>query len=221
MNKKPNQDTASPEVEAAAADAVEQGEDIKASVREITMQALSKGRLDAEKIRGVVGSVVSGIAAGAKKEGANVSRSVRDALSGVDDALAKSALASRLAIEEVAGHAEEFGHSEFKRALDDLKTLEELFLQTIKEAASSSETRVRETLNDFLQHAKVSGTAVGKAAAENAETLSRTLGNTLLETATGGAEAALRVGSQLSQAAAGFLDGLASSVKERSQSQNK
>lgn len=213
---------ANAEAEAATAEVVGRGVDITEAVRDITLQALSQGRLDKEKIRGVVQSVVSGAGEGSqnKQESSSVAN-LREALSGIDEALANSVQASRLAIEEAAGQVGEFGSSEFKRALEDLRTLEELFLTTIKEVASSSEIRVRQTLNDFVDHAKISGTAVGKAAADSVSLLSRQLGNLLLEAASEGADTALRVGSQLSQAAAGFLDGIAGTLKERGSKKNK
>ncbi|RLA04838.1 MAG: hypothetical protein DRQ54_09030 [Gammaproteobacteria bacterium] len=220
MSDQPEQENA--QAEAAAADAVEQGIDITAAVRDITLQALSKGKLDTDKIRGVVRSVVSGAGEGAEKqEGPGAVASLREALSGVDEALANSVQASRLAIEEAAGHVGEFSNSEFKRAVEDLRTLEELFLSTVKDAAASSGQRVKQTLNDFVDHAKISGTAVGKAATDSVSLLSRQLGSLLMEAASEGADTALRVGSQLSQAAAGFLDGIAGSLQARSEKRDK
>jgi len=217
-----NDKTANKDTGSATAEAVERGVDITEAVRDITMQALSKGQLDTDKIREVIRSVITGADQGAeKREGSDAASSVREALSGIDEALANSAQATRLAIEEAAGQVGKFGNTEFKRALADLGALEELFLATVKEAAASSETRVKQTLNDFVDHAKISGTEVGKAAADSASQLSRQLGNLLLETASEGAETALRLGSQLSQAAAGFLDGIAGSLKQREARKDK
>jgi len=149
MSDQPEQDNA--KVEAATAEAVEKGIDISETVRGITLQALSKGRLDADKIRAVVRSVISGAREGAEKnEDPESSVSLREALSGVDEALANSVQASRLAIEEAAGQVGEFSSKEFKRAVDDLRTLEELFLTTVREYSGSSGHRVKQTLNDFI-----------------------------------------------------------------------
>ena len=217
MNDQTGQENNNADTEASAATAVEQGVDITETVRDITMQALSQGRLDTDKIRGVLRAVIAGVGEGAQKqEGAVSAASLREALSGVDEALTNSVQASKLAIEEAAGQVGKFGSGEFKRALDDLRALEELFLGTVKDAAASSEQRIKQTLNDFVDHAKISGTAVGKAGADSASDLSRQLGNLLLESASEGANVALRVGSQLSQAAAGFLDGIAGSLRQRS-----
>jgi len=220
MSDQPEQDNA--KVEAATAEAVEKGIDISETVRGITLQALSKGRLDADKIRAVVRSVISGAREGAEKnEDPESSVSLREALSGVDEALANSVQASRLAIEEAAGQVGEFSSKEFKRAVDDLRTLEELFLTTVREYSSSSGQRVKQTLNDFIDHARISGTAVGKAASDSASLLSHQLGPLVRKAASEGADTALRVGSQLSQAAAGFLEGIAASLNARSEKKDK
>lgn len=100
---------ANAEAEAATAEVVGRGVDITEAVRDITLQALSQGRLDKEKIRGVVQSVVSGAGEGSqnKQESSSVAN-LREALSGIDEALANSVQASRLAIEEAAGQVGEF-----------------------------------------------------------------------------------------------------------------
>ncbi|MBL4622523.1 MAG: hypothetical protein JKY89_09000 [Immundisolibacteraceae bacterium] len=217
MNVQTDQQPNNPEVEAAAEQAVDLGGDIKSAVRDITMQALSKGKLDTDQIRGVVSAVVAGVTRGADKAEDSSRGSVRDALSGLDEALASSVQASRLAIEEAVAQVGSLGSNEFKRALDDLGALEDLFLNTVKEVSASTESRLKQTLTDFVDHAKISGTAVGKAAAESVSLLSKQLGSLLLEAAGEGADVALRVGSQLSEVAAGLLAGISDSLKARSE----
>ncbi len=218
MNDQTDQQQANPEVEAAAEQAVDLGGDIKSAVRDITMQALSKGKLETAQIRGVVSAVVAGVTRSAETAPDEPSSgSLREALSGLDEALASSAQASRLAIEEAASQVGSLGSNEFKRALDDLGALEGLFLNTIREVAGSTETRLKQTLTDFVEHAKISGTAVGKAAAESTAQLSKQLSGLVLEAASEGADTALRVGAQLSEVAAGLLEGISDSLKARSE----
>ena len=83
--------------------------------------------------------------------------------------------------------------------------------------AGSTETRLKQTLTDFVEHAKISGTAVGKAAAESTAQLSKQLSGLVLEAASEGADTALRVGAQLSEVAAGLLEGISDSLKARSE----
>ena len=133
----------------------------------------------------------------------------------MDEVVATAARAPKVAIEETEGHLNDFGKQDLKRALDDLLALEDMFLDTIKNVANVSSKMVQDTLNNLEQHTRHSGTDAGKKSRNIAETLNRKLGQTLRETASRGTDAALTVGAHLSQAAAGFLEGIAETLKPK------
>lgn len=206
---------ATQKVEEASRKAVAQGENIHDAIRDITLRALSEGELDTEKTKQVVQAVMAGAGKGAESLGTQAPQALKDAMAGIDEALTKSAEASKLAIEEAVGHLEDFGSRDFKRAVDDLLTLEDLFLDTVKDVATASKETVRETLSDLIRHARNSGTEVGAATKEAADTLMGELGHTLRTTVESGSEAAMRTTSLLAQAAAGFLDGIAQTLQSK------
>lgn len=214
MNDQTKQENLNRKAEEAARAAVEEGENIHEAVRDITLEALSDGHLDVKKMREVVQAVLQGAGIGTKKKGAQTGQSLREAMAGVDEALAKSAEASKLAIEEAAGHIKDFGTQDLNRALDDLRTLEDMFLDTVKSIAKASDDTVRDSLNDLAQHARNSGTTVGSVAKKAVETLSRQMEQSVQESVNAGADTALNVGAQLSRAAAGFLEGIAETLKK-------
>ena len=214
MNDQTKQENLNRKAEAAARAAVEEGENIHEAVRDITLKALSEGHLDVQKMREVVQAVLQGAGIGTKKKGAQAGQSLREAMAGVDEALAKSAEASKLAIEEAAGHIKDFGTQDLNRALDDLRTLEDMFLDTVKNIAKASDDTVRDSLSDLAKHARNSGTTVGSVATKAVETLSRQLEQSVHESVNAGADTALKVGAQLSRAAAGFLEGIAETLKK-------
>ncbi len=149
------------EVKAASQSAVERGEAIRDDVRDITLKALSQRHLDRDKIRQVVHAVTEGASIAASSKGGQAKDALQDAMTGVDEALSISAEASRLAVEEAAGHIKDFGKQDLKRALDDLQTLEGMFLDTVSEVSKGTDELIRATLNDMVEHARHSGTAVG------------------------------------------------------------
>ena len=57
-----------------------------------------------------------------------IQNAVADALSGLDQALMKSAQASQLALQELAAKSREFSDSELKQAIDQMKKLESDFI---------------------------------------------------------------------------------------------
>lgn len=194
--------------------AVEDGENIHETVRGITLEALSAGHLDMQKMREVVQSVLRGSSLGAQEKGAKAEQALREAMVGVDEALAKSAEASRLAIEEAAGHIKEFGSQDLKRGLDDLGALEDMFLDTVKNIARASDGAVKNVLGDLALHASNTGTSVGAAAKAAAETLTGQLEKNVREGVTTGVDTARQVGTKIFLAAAGFLEGIAETLKK-------
>jgi len=214
MNDQTTQKNQNRKAEDEARTAVAEGENIHEAVRDITLEALSAGHLDVQKMREVVQAVLQGASLGAKEKGAQAEQALREAMAGMDDALAKSAEASKLAIEEAAGHIKEFGSQDLKRGLDDLRSMEDMFLDTVQNIARASDGAVREGLGNLAQHARNTGTEVGAAAKAAVEKLTGQLEKNVRESVSTGADTALKVGAQMSQAAAGFLEGIAETLKK-------
>lgn len=221
MAEHDEQQEISRETETATRTAVARGENIQDEVRDITLKALSEGRLDAQRIQQVVKAVIQGATEGAEGKGTQSRQALLDVMAGVDEALAKSTEASKLAIEEAAGHLKDFGTQDLKRALDDLLILEDLFIDTVEDVAKTSKKTVKETLNDLAQHARNSGTTVGRLATDTAETLTRGLQKTLRDTVTTGSDSTMKRAAQLSLAAAGFLEGIAQALEGKAEGGKK
>jgi hypothetical protein len=214
MSEQTTQKNQSRKAEAEARAAVEDGGNIHEAVRDITLAALSAGHLDMQRMREVVQSVLRGASLGAEEKGARAEQPLREAMAGVDEALAKSAEASRLAIEEAAGHIKEFGSQDLKQGLADLGALEDMFLDTVKNIARASDGVVKDVLGNLAQHARNSGTSVGTAAKTAAETLAGQLETKAREGVSAGVDTARQVGTKISLAAAGFLEGIAETLKK-------
>ena len=192
--------------------AVETNRDIKETVRRITLKALTEGELNAESVRQVASAVVKGAGMGAESHGSEAKDILVKAVSGLDEALSKAAEASKLALEEATGRGEEFSSHDLKRTLDEMQGLEELFLETLRDAAKGSKDQVSVILNDLTEHAQHSGTAVGTQLKEGLTDLVEQVtgaGKAQLES---GAESAKTTGSLLAQLASGMLEGIADSL---------
>jgi hypothetical protein len=82
----------------------------------------------------------------------------------------------------------------------------------------------RTTLEDFITHAKNTGTSVGQHTEELVTTLTQSLGQTAREAAHAGADAAKTVSNRIAEAASGFLSGLAETIRpkeEKDKPENK
>lgn len=202
------------EIQAAAERAVEQGAAIQQQVRDITLRALSQGQLDTQQIRSVVQAVMEGVSHGAERQGVQVREALSQSLAGLDEALLKSAEASKLAIQEAAGRVEEFTLQDMKRALDDLLALEGLFFETVGHVAQESGRLVREVLEELLTHAQNSGTGVGERVAEAVEPLRTLLEQTSRNALAIGAGTVRTVSGQIARVASGILAGFADALQE-------
>src|SRR5688500_5702985 len=82
-----------------ASQSVKQGENLRISVRELTLQALTSRELTLTQIKQVVSNITQGINLGAAESKMDPQKAVSDALSGMDEALLKAVQASQVALQ--------------------------------------------------------------------------------------------------------------------------
>lgn len=200
--------------QAAAKKAVEDAIDIQQKVRDITLKALSEKRLDKDSIKAVIRAVTEGVSEGIGDNKDKMSGSFKEALSGMDEALGKSAQAAKLASEEALGKVSDYADHEFKDTLRQLEGLEDLFIDTVNAAAEQASKLAGESFKDLTSHLKNTGSDVGNQAKEAADSLREELtrlGKEGVETAL---DTGKKVGGQISQIASGILAGMAEALKK-------
>lgn len=145
----------------AAREAVNSGSDIYQQIRTITIKALTEHELDTDNIRSVVDEVATGISEALTNQGEQTKTSVKQAVSALDEALAVAAEASKLAMEEASSKVSEYSEKDFTQAKDDLRAMEDMFLETLEKVAKDGNETVAAVFSDMADHARKSGTAVG------------------------------------------------------------
>jgi hypothetical protein len=172
------------DMEAEVRKAMAQGRRVQEAVRDITLQALSRGGLDAAAVRKATGDVIGAIRAASAEAGASARETGAQAMQGVGQALAHAAQALRLTLEEAAGRAGQFSR-------EDL-------------------ARTRAMLEDLAKHAQASGAAVARELAEaRLPERAAAAGRAQFEA---GAKAAAASGEMLARVAAGVLAGIADAL---------
>lgn len=195
-----------------AKDAVQDELDIRERVRAITMRALTERSLDKEGIQAVVRSVSSGVIEGLDFNREHAGAVLKEAVSGMDEALGKSAEAARLATQEALGRTGEFADSEFKNALEQLKGLEQNFVDTLSTVAEQTSRFAGDSFKDLVTHLKRNGTDTGIAAKSAVSSLQEELakvGKVGLDSAM---TTGKQVGTQIAQIASGILAGMAEAL---------
>lgn len=192
------------QIENDVRETLESGVDIYQRVRTITLRALTERELDMDNIKSVVEAVFKGISAGMNSQYEPAKSAFTEAVSAIDDALEKTAEASKLAIEEAASRVSEFSHHDLNQATDELKNLEKIFLETLEKVTHGSNQMILDIARNFIDHARQNGTAVGRQSQAALETLD----NVRLK----GQHAVATTTSILAKIGSGILTGIAESL---------
>lgn len=189
---------------------------IAAQVRAITLDALTRGHLDTDALKRVSLAVVKGAREGAAPLGEHGGQALKEAMRGLDEALAGAAEAAQLAIQEAAGRTSEFSRQGLKRAADELARLETLFIETLQDATRDTRGAVQFAFAELAEHARSSGSAVGQRSRIALEQLTQVVTSGAREQAKKGTEVVRHEAALLAGLAAGLLEGVAARLAEKS-----
>ena len=218
MNKETNNDTSI--LEAEVCHAVEQGHDVQERVRKLTLRIISARSLDIESVKQTANAVLRGARAGVLKElrhstaQTHIARDhLKQAVTGLDVALAQFAEAAKLTVEEAASKAQKYSSEDLKRARADLENLEKMFLETLQSSASAAKDTAGEILHDLAAHARTHGSAVGAQMKETLPVFARHIGAAGRAQVGAGLHLAKNTSDLVRQIAAGVLTGLAEHIQ--------
>ena len=206
--------------EADVRSADEQGHDVQEMVRQLTLRRISARSMDIESLRQIAHSVIKGAKAAVHNE-LNLSAAqtesarmqLKQAVAGLDMALAQMTGAARLAIEEAAGRAQQFTSEDLTLARANLESLDELVIETLQSSASSARDAADEILHQLAEHTRTHGTLVGAQIKETLSVITHQLSLVGRTQAASGLHLAQATSDLLRQIAAGVLTGIADHVK--------
>ena len=144
-----------------AAQSVKQGENLRVTVRDLTLKALQTRELTLDQVRQVVTSITEGVNLGAAKAKIDAAKPLADALRGMDDALLKAVEASRITLELFTDHGVGVKDSLVMVALDELERLEDEFLRSVKQSADQASSSIRSKWTPVLDKMKPGATETG------------------------------------------------------------
>ncbi len=178
-------------------------------VRAITLAALTEGRLDSQALRGVMNAVLEGAQRGSMPIDTARTAAFKEAMSGLDQALASAAQATQLAMQEAIGRSAEFSREGLRQALEPFSSIENDFIGALSEAARKTSGEARATLTELAEHMRHSGTAAGARVRDAAGDLARASSSLALSQVEGGMKTLLNQADLLASLAAGVLRGFA------------
>jgi hypothetical protein len=202
------------EIRKAASESVRAGVDIRARIHDVTLLALRSRRFDRHGMRDVVQAVTGGVAMGAEESRADLRKALAEALRGMDEALTRSADASRVALRQLVVTGRDLSDNDIRQALANMKRLEDDFLSTAGQAAEATSEKVRPELKRLLDTARQNGTETGRMAATTLTELTQRFSIASLDVALASVEVATEVGSRFALLAGGILSGIADALTD-------
>ncbi|MCI0653711.1 MAG: hypothetical protein L0Y39_04460 [Methylococcaceae bacterium] len=202
------------ELSDAARNIAKRNLDIQQEVYRITVEALTRGKLESDRIRQVIKTVLEGFQSGVSQNRGQLEETFRKAANGLDEALASAAIATKLAIQEAGSRVGEFTEQEIKKSLHQLENLEGQFLDTLHSLATTGTESSREIFTRLAEHTRQSGTAVGSRSAEALTELGSFIEKFGKMSFDASSEFARVTGTSILQIASGFLSGVADSLKK-------
>jgi hypothetical protein len=195
-------------VKEAVRQTVQSGSDIHQKIKTLTLKALAEHQLDKQTIKSIAESVSEGINEGLLLQSDQAREIFGHAASALDEALAIAVEASKLAIEEASSRVNEYSHHDLDNATQDIKDLEDMFLETLEKMVNSSQI-INDIVGDFVNHVRINGTSVGKQTAKALEALKplTRLGKEAVVSSTVSATITL------AQIGSGILSGIAESLQ--------
>ncbi len=182
---------------------------ISERVRAITLAALSEGRLDGQALRAVMNAVLEGAQKGAMPVDAERSAAFKEAMHGLDQAMASAAQATQLAMQEAIGRSAEFSREGLRQTLEPFSSLEHDFIGALSDAARKTSGEARTTLTELAEHMRHSGTAAGERVRDAVAELARTSSSLAWSQLEGGMQTLRNQADLLASLAAGVLRGFA------------
>jgi hypothetical protein len=199
------------DVRAAASD----DEGLRERVRALVMQALVERRADPSAVKSVLRSTLAGIDGGLAQRGVEAGGAVREAVKGLDEAVARSVYSIKMALEEAWGQGREFADSDVKDAVSSMQDLEEDLLLTLKNAADDSKSWLKAEFTDVRAHLSRTGTDTGAQVRDVMHRLNSRLASAASGSGADAMTAASVTRTRLSEVASGILRGLADALDVR------
>lgn len=131
------------------------GQDIRQKVERLVRKILREARTDSHRLAHTAKSILDGAIEGIRKSAPPDDRQNRlqQVIDGLCDGFTIAANSTRLTVEEAATRGQHFAQSDLKAIADDLKSLRNLFTDTITKAANQTSQTARQELAETLAHA--------------------------------------------------------------------
>jgi hypothetical protein len=129
--------------------------------------------LSLKQINSVVRNISAGVNLGVGDGKVDTGKALTEALAGMDDALLKVVEANKITLQKPTEGGASFEDSSLKKGLKQLKSFEEEFLDSVKQASQKASEQVQEQWKVILDKIPRGGTETGAEVTETLKTRAR------------------------------------------------
>lgn len=191
--------------------------DLHERVRELTARALHERRMALQDLREIISAITSGVGSGLSSRGGEIKDGLRQAVSGLDEAVGSAAQSASYTLREAAEQGKAFKDNELKASLEQLRDLEAQFVDTLKQTAKQSGGKLKEELETLSEHLKNSGTRTGEQVRTALQQLAGGVKASSQAGKAGLSDSASTATERLAQVASGILEAVSDSLKRQSE----
>lgn len=200
------------EIAESVRSATEEDGELRGRVRSLVMKALVDHQTDPEAIRAVMRDTLAGVGDGLVARGNQASSALREAVTGMDEAVGRSVYAVQMAMEEAWGVGHRFAETDMKETVEAVKGLEDDLLGTLREASDRTQGWLKGGFADLGLHLARTGTDTGAQVRAVMETLNSRMASIAMGSRADSLAAAEQARGRLADVASGILRGLADSI---------
>jgi len=132
-----------------------EGSAVRERVRDLVLRIVRERNLRLQEVSQLGRDVFDGAAcAMSKAVPADQDNVLRRVIDGLTDAFAIAANATRLAFEEAGSRGQSFAEHDVTQTIDDLRTLEESFVESVSDVTGKAGKQTREQLSELATHAR-------------------------------------------------------------------
>jgi len=195
-------------------EAVKKGDQVRATVRDLTLKSLHGRDLTLAQIKDALRTVTEGVNMGVAKVDVNAEKLLTDALAGMDDALLKAVEANRVALAKLTDDGHSFEDSKMKKALDELERYEDTLLRTVRQTSAGATDKIRSQWGAVIKNIKIEGTDTGARVAATIEQYGTQLQNAIRDSRTAGFKVAHAMTRNYATLVGGVLIGMSEALKQ-------
>lgn len=193
-----------------------EGKDVRQRVRALVSRVAADGKKTLREVGDEAGEILRGAGEGVRKTGQEHRGEVLgEVIDGVAEGLSTAAKATKMAIKEAESRGQRFAEEDLRRSLDDLRSLERTFVDTVQGLATSARDSVWEEAKGAASHARRAGEAMRPSIDEAIQAATEHPVKLAGEAASAGVAVTRQAVGSLFEVAGGLLAGAGDAVKPK------